>query len=485
MLGNKTVFSVGWSFLETMARRGISVITTLALAYFLTPEDYGLVAMMSLFLALGSTLVESGFKQALIRKSDLDDTDLNTAFYANICLSVLAYVILYLSAPIVAGFYTEPTLVALIRVASLLLLVNAFQIVQAALLAKKMQFKLLVKASFPAALLSGVIAILLAYSGMGVWSLVVQMLASALFTTLFLWIFSSWRPSKLFSFESLGAMYNFGYKLFLSSLLNVAYKNMFVLVIAKFFTVGLAGLYFFADRIKDLLVSQLIASIQTVMYSALSEVQNDTVRLSCAYRKIMKAMTFLVFPALLIFAALAELIFRVALPEKWLPAVPFLQLLCIASLSIPITSVNLNIIKVKGKSGWYLLLETTKKLTGFTVLWFTLEYGVIAILLGHIIVQALNYYPSVYLAEKLVGYGFIQQLQDFMPSLILATIVAGLVWCLQINLNITPLLELMLLGALSVFLYLCLAVLIKSKSLALTIEMVKNIKNSRRKSKTP
>ncbi|MFP3364173.1 lipopolysaccharide biosynthesis protein [Pseudoalteromonas sp. SIMBA_148] len=480
MLGNKTALGVLWSFIEQFLRRGISVIVTLLLAYFLTPADYGLIAMIVLFLALGNTLMESGFKQALIRKLELTELDLNTVFYSNLFLSVVAYLILYFIALPISAYYNEPRLTDLIRVGSLVLIFNAFQVVQTAILSKNMKFKLLLRANFPAALLSGGGAVILAYLNLGVWALIGQMLLSSVLISIFLWLQSSWRPKLSFSFASLLEMYNYGYKLFLSSLLDTSYKNIFVLVIAKVFSVSLAGLYFFADRVKELLVTQLITSIQTVTFPALSSIQNDSIRLKQAYKTIMQVMTFIVFPTLLIFAALAELIFRAFLPEKWLPSVAYLQLMCISSLVIPIISINLNIIKIKGFSGWYLILEIIKKISGFIALFFTFEYGVSAILFGQILSQGLNYYPSVYFSNKLVSYSFYQQLKDFVPNLLLSVFIAFLVWSMQFLLNYPPLIELVMLGTLSLAMFVGCAFILKLESLSLTLQMIKKLTSDKK-----
>lgn len=211
-LANKTTAGIVWNFVEQLARRGITVAVTLLLAYFLTPEDFGLVAMMAVFLALGASLMDSGFRQALIRLKDATQIDFNTGFYANITLGLLAYAILFLSAPWIASFYQEPKLVDLVRVASLAIIINAFQVIQVTILSRDLNFKAQLKANLPAAVISGVLAVALAYLDWGVWALVTQMLVSALLVTLLLWMQNIWRPSLSFSFSSLKKMYNFGYK---------------------------------------------------------------------------------------------------------------------------------------------------------------------------------------------------------------------------------------------------------------------------------
>jgi O-antigen/teichoic acid export membrane protein len=305
------------------------MIITLLLARFLTPKDYGLVAMMSVFLAVASSLMDSGFKQALIRARDARQVDLNTAFYANLALGVVAYSLLFVASPYIAVFYEEPRLVAMVRVAAIGILINSFQVVQSAILSRDLNFKLQLQATLPAGLCSGAAAVYMAYSGGGAWALVVQMLLASLVATIVLWLKQGWRPTLGGSSHSLRQLYGFGYKLFLSSVLDKKFANMYVIVIAKLFSVSVAGFYFLADRIKEIILAQLVNSIQTVTYPALASVQHDDLRLKSAYRRVISVSVFLLFPAMIFTAALAAPIFQVLLPSRWgacsrLPAIDVL-----------------------------------------------------------------------------------------------------------------------------------------------------------------
>lgn len=435
MLKNKTILGVFWNFGEQLLRRGTSIIVTLLLAYFLTPNDYGLIAILSLFLALGSALVESGLKQALIRKKNATQIDFSTAFYANIGLSLVAILAFIIMAPHVAEYYKTPQLENLIYTSSILLLLNSFQLVPLASMTKNMQFRGILKANFPAALISGSVAVLLAYNNFGVWALIWQMVTFSLCLNVLLWFFCNWQPGLLFSFTSLREMYIYGLNLFISSILDVVYKNIFVIIIAKVLSIGTAGLYFFADRIKELIIAQLIASIQVVTFPALARIQDDAVRLKQAYRNIMLLMTFLVFPVLLLFVVVCELLFQIFLPNEWLKAVPYLQLMCLTSLVIPLISVNLNIIKVKGRSDWYLYLEILKKISAGIALLLTYKDGVIAILVGQLISQFINYFPSVYVVDRLVDYSIYEQVADFFPNLAVSVFLSSFTYY---GLNLLP-----------------------------------------------
>lgn len=477
-LANKTTAGIVWNFVEQLARRGITVAVTLLLAYFLTPEDFGLVAMMAVFLALGASLMDSGFRQALIRLKDATQVDFNTGFYANITLGLLAYALLFLSVPWIASFYQESKLVDLVRVASLAIIINAFQVIQVTILSRDLNFKAQLKANLPAAVISGVLAVALAYFDWGVWALVTQMLVSALLVTLLLWMQNIWRPSLSFSFSSLKKMYSFGYKLFLSGVLDTVFRNMYVIVIAKFFSASIAGLYFFAEKIKELVISQLVSSIQTVTYPALATLQDDNIRLKAGYRKVLAMTTFLLFPVMLFLAALSQPLFEFLLPEKWLPAVIYLQLMTIAGVLYPLHSINLNILQVKGRSDLFLYLEVLKKIMVVLVFWVSFKFGIIGILIGQMVTSILAYIPNSYFSYHLIGYSIKEQLADFVPALLLSTTIAGLIFILQDLLEWWPLAELVVFGVLAGILYLMGAHFLKLSAYELTKELLmKKLKN--------
>lgn len=471
-LAKKTTVGILWSFSEQLLRRGVGIVTTLLLAYFLVPEAYGLLAMMAVFIAIATSLMNSGFRQALIRLKEATDLDSSTAFYANLVLGLLAYTALYFAAPLIAAFYEEQRLVLLIRVTGLVVLINAFQVVQIALFHRQMNFKAQLKASFPAALVSATVAVLLAYMGAGVWALVAQMIIAALITVILLWLMSDWRPQWCFSKNSLKSMYNFGYKLFLSGLLDTVFKNLYVIVIAKLFTVSIAGLYFFAEKMRELILAQLVRAIQNVTYPALASIQDDDVRLKAGYRKVIAVTTFLLFPMLMLLAALAEPLFHILLPQKWWEAVPYFQLLCISGLLYPLHSINLNILKVKGRSDLFLYLEVLKKIMVVAVIFVSYRYGVIGILIGQILTSVLAYLPNSYFSARLINYPVSEQIKDFIPGLLLSMLLGGLVYTAIQILNWPVFTLLSLLGTGGLIAYLLGAHLMKLHAYTLAREMI-------------
>jgi len=479
-LAKKTTVGVVWNFAEQFARRGINVVVTLILAYFLAPEDYGLVAMMAVFLALGSTLMESGFKQALIRLKEAKQVDFDTAFYANITLGVVSCVVLFVAAPYIADFYEEPRLIELVRVASLAVIINSFQVVQVATLSRELNFKAQLKANLPAVVISSIVAIVLAYMEYGVWALVMQMLVSAVLVTLFLWLQGFWRPTRSFSVVSLRNMYHFGYKLFLSGVLDTIFRNLYVIIIAKIFSASVAGLYFFAEKIKELMISQLVASVQTVTYPALAAMQDDNERLKQGYKKVIGVTTFLLFPAMLFLAALAEPLFEFLLPQKWWNAVIYLQLMTIAGLMYPLHAINLNILKVKGRSDLFLYLEIVKKILVVVILSVSIGFGIIGILVGQIIGSFLAYVPNSYYSARLIDYGIKEQIADFAPVILLSGGVALVVYALQLWAQWSSWIELVVFGGVAALLYLLGAHMLKLQAYEMAKELVMKKMRERR-----
>jgi len=475
-LTQKTLEGVIWSFAEQLGRRGVGIAVTLLLAWFLTPADYGLVSMMAVFLAIATSLMDSGFREALIRLHRAGQADFDTAFYTNLVLGLFSYALLFAAAPFVALFYNEPRLVILMRVAGIVVIINSFQVVQSAILTRNLNFKIQLQATIAAGIASGIIAVFFAYMRLGVWALIAQMLSAAFMTTVMLWRLQGWRPSFGFSLESLGSMYHFGCKLFLSGLINTIFKNVYVVVIAKVFSATIAGYYFFADRIKELIISQLVGSIQAVTYPALASVQQDDIRLKAGYRKVIQVTTFLLFPIMAMIAALAEPIFLVFLPDQWLPAVPYLQLMCIAGLLYPLHSINLDILKVKGRSDLFLYIEIFKLVILTVILSISIRYGVFGILIGQIISSVLAYIPNSYFSSKLINYPVREQMTDCMPGFVLSCAVALMTYGAGFLIPWPAVVKLIVLGSLAAGFYMLCAYIFNVQALSFVMVMFREQK---------
>ncbi len=425
-LMNKTAGGIFWSFLELSGRRGIGILVTILLARFLLPSDYGLIAMISVFFAIANALMDAGFRQALIRKKDATTADYSTMFYTNIALGIVAYCLLFLSAPLIANFYQEIRLVVLLRVVGFVVIINSLQFVQVVDLTRKLDFKTQFKVVLPAGIISGLVAVLMAIKGFGVWSLVAQMILSPLIITVSLWCINDWRPAWVFSINSFKELFDFGFKLFLSGVLDIFFRNLYVIVIGKLFSPAITGYYFFSTKVRDLILQQFCGSIQKVTYPALSTIQDENIRLKGAYRKVIQAMTYIIFPAMIFLIVLAKPLFLLLLKDKWIPAVPYLQLLCIAGLVYPLHVVNLNLLKVKGRSDLFLYLEILKKIMISVVILVSSRFGIKGILIGQIVTSFVAYIPNSYFTAKLIDYSVMEQIKDISP-VFLAASLAGVV----------------------------------------------------------
>ncbi len=437
-LGKQVGQGIVWNLANMVVSRGASVVFTLFLARFLTPDAFGLMAMVAICYALADVLMISGFGQAIIRQKNLEDIDLSTAFLTNLAFSVLIYLALYLSAPWVARFYEQAELITLIRVIGLVLFINAFKVVQLALLNRDMKFKALMQINSIATIAAGTIAVFMAYAGLGVWSLVAQFMIAAAVSTGLLWATGSWRPSLGFSAPSFRRMFGFGSKLTLESTLNVLYENSYVLVIGRVFSAEATGLYYFAKRIRDLIVDQLNAAVQQATYPAMAQLQDELDGLRRMYRIVLQLLFYITAPALLLTAVLAAPLFQIAFASRWAPAVPYLQLLCIAGLLLPIHTVNFNMLKVRGRTDLVLYTGVTKKTIHLVLLAASIPFGLIGIVAGQIIAVALSSLYYMHCSATQIGYTWRAQLRDMAEPIAAATVSAGATLWMMRSITLSP-----------------------------------------------
>lgn len=419
-LKNKAVKGVFWSSIERFSVQGIQFLVMIIMARLLTPKDYGLVGMLTIFIAIAQSLIDSGFSQALIRKQDRSETDNSTVFYFNIAVGFLLYLIFFTIAPWVADFYETPELCTLMRVISLSVIFNSLAVVQRALLTVNINFKTQAKASLSAAIVSGIIGVCMAYYGFSYWSIAAQQLVNLGLNTLLLWIFTKWRPKAVYSWKSFKELFAFGSKLLASGLLDVVYRNMYLLVIGKVFSASSLGYYTRAHQFAEFPSSNLTGIMQRVTYPVLCQIQNDDQRLAQIYRRFLRVSAFIIFPLLVGLSAVAEPFIIILLKEQWLFAALLLQILCFSMMWYPIHAINLNLLQVKGRSDLFLKLEIIKKTIAVIVLCITIPMGLIAMCIGQICTSLISLIINTYYTGKLINVGFIKQMRDLMPTLLLS-----------------------------------------------------------------
>ena len=422
-LRSKTVKGVVWSSIERFSTQGVQFLIMIIMARLLTPKDYGLIGMLAIFLAVAQSLIDSGFSQALIRKQDRTDVDNSTVFYFNIVVSSALYLILFIAAPFVADFYNQPELTSVMRVVCLGVILNSLAVVQRALLTVRIDFKTQAKASLSAAVISGCIGIVLAYCGFGVWSLVVQQLLNLSVNTLLLWIFSKWRPIAVFSWKSFHELFAFGSKMLASGLLDTLYRNIYPIVIGKLFSASSLGHYTRAQQFSEFPSSNVTGIIQRVTYPILCGIQDETERLEAVYRKFLKLSAFIIFPLMIGMSAVARPFIDIVLGTQWGFCGQLLQIICFAMMWYPIHAINLNLLQVKGRSDLFLRLEIIKKILGITVLCITAPFGLVVMCYGQIFNSIVALVINTYYTSKLINVGFIRQMKDLLPTILLSLIM--------------------------------------------------------------
>lgn len=420
-----------WSFADNLANSGITFLVGLILARILSPSEFGLIGLISIFIAVSNTLVDSGFSSALIRKVKTLNSDFNTVFYFNLCLSLLLYSVLFFIAPQISRFFDAPILAPITKVMGFVLIINAFGIVQKTLLIKEVDFKTQTKISLSASLISGVIGISMALKDFGVWSLVGQQVSRQICTSILLWVFNTWRPSLEFSLKSFQELFGFGSKLLLSSLIDTLYRNIYYLIIGKFYSTQQLGFYTRADQFNQIFSSNLTAVVQKVSYPILCRIQNDEERLKRAYQRIIKSTMLVAFACMFGLIAIAKPLVMILIGEKWLPSVSYLQILCLAGVLYPLHALNLNILLVKGRSDLFLKLEIIKKGVAIIPIYLGIFHGIEVMLWGSVLVSMIAYLLNSCYSKKLIGYSNWKQLKDICPSLLISVLVASIMWVIS------------------------------------------------------
>lgn len=427
-LKEKTVKGVLWSGLDRFFSQGIQVVFSILIARILLPSDYGVVAMLSIFLAVAQTFVDSGFGAALIRKPDRTDVDFSTVFYFNIAIAVIFYALLWLASPVIAAFYDIPVLKDITRVMGLIVVFSSISFVQGTKLTIAIDFRSRAIISIFVNALTGIAGLWLAKVGYGVWALALQPVLSSFLYAVFFWTVVRWLPKPVFSWKSFREMFSFGSRLLASSLLNTIYNNVYTLVIGKIFSSTSLGLYSKADNLVQYPSSCITNVLQKVSFPVLSTIQNEPERLADAYKQFIRLSAFVVFPLMVGLAAVADPMVRILLTDKWSGAVYLLQLLCFAMMWYPVHAINLNLLQVKGRSDFFLKLEIIKKIQGVIILCITIPFGLVAICYGRIAASLLSLVYNTYYTGKLIDYGFVQQMKDLMHILVHSIVMGLIAW---------------------------------------------------------
>ena len=425
---NTVIKSLIWKLFERGGTQGIQFIIQIILARLLSPEDYGILAILLAFIALANVFVQSGLNTALIQKKNADIEDFSSVFWVSLCISGFLYLLLFVTAPFIANFYQNQTLKPVLRVIAITLFFGALNSVQNAYISKHLLFKRLFYSSTGAVLVSGVIGVVLAANGFGVWSLVVQNLANNAVISIILWFTVKWRPKFFFSMKRIKPLFSFGWKLLGSALLETGYRQIYNLVIGKAFSGEQLGFFSRGEQFPQLIATNIDGSIQSVMLPTLSAVNNNKEEVKKIARKSITLSSFILMPFMFGMAAVSENMVLLLLTEKWLPCVPFIQLSCIAFAFYPIHTANLTAINALGRSDIFLKLEVIKKIMGIFILIVTLPFGLIWMALGRVVSSLISTIINSFPNKSLLNYNYFEQLKDISPPFILSLCMSIIVY---------------------------------------------------------
>lgn len=464
-----------WRFAERCGAQLVTFIVSIVLARILTPSDYGTIALVTVFTTILQVFIDSGLSTALIQKKDADDLDFSSVFYFNFVICIILYLIMFVSAPFIADFYKDSSLVSIVRVISLTFVISGVKGVQQSYVSRHMLFKRFFFSTLGGTIFSAVLGIIMAYAGFGVWAIVFQQLSNNAIDTLILWITVKWRPIKKFSWSRLKNLLSFGWKMLASSLLDTVYNNLRNMIIGKLYTSADLAFYNQGDKFPKLIVTNINTSIDSVLLPTMSNEQDNHVRVKDMTRRAIKISTYIMAPLMIGLAFCAKPIVQIVLTDKWLPCVPYLQIFCISYLFWPIHTANLNAIKAMGRSDLFLKLEVIKKFIGMILLLITMNISVMAmaysLLISGLISQVINSWPNRYLLK----YSYIDQIKDILPNIVMALIMGVFVYFIN-YLDLSVLVSLMVQIILGGIIYLVLSIFTKNDSFIYLINILKNRK---------
>jgi O-antigen/teichoic acid export membrane protein len=470
----KSVSGTIWTLLDIIFNKAIYFIATLVLARLLGPSEFGLIGMIMVFFTIGTALVDSGLSVSLVRTPNLDDVEYSTIFYMNLAMSLIAYLFVFLLAPFVADFYTQPILKSLIRIYCLGFIITALRMIAQAKLVIEMNFKKIAILNIPGNIIGLFVGVWMAINGFRVWSIVGLYLSTQIAATLMYWIFIKWRPKLIFSVEKMKHHWSFGYKLMISAQLNTVFDNIYNILIGKLYSVQSLGYYERAYTLNNYPVSILSGIISKVSLPLLSQISEDKQRTLKVYRKILMLSFFISAPLMLGALVLAKPLFILFLGEQWLPAVPFFQILCLAYMLYPIHSLNINILSVYGKSNLFLKLEIIKKVMVVVLVLVTVNFGIYGLVLSSVIASVAALFINTYYSGGLILYYTKDQLKDILPTLIISIFMAIVMYFVSVFLaDYVSIVQIIVPATVGVSVFAFLSYITKNESLYNAISLIK------------
>lgn len=436
-LKQKAASGMMWSAIQKYSTMAISFISSIILARMLTPDDYGAIGMLAIFMSLAEVFIDAGFGSALIQKKNPTQADYSTVFYFNIVMSLVLYLILFFCAPAIANFYRMPILSKILRIQGLILFIYAFNIIQRNQIRKNLLFKKLSTITIITSVVSLIVTIIMAYKGCGVWALVTQNFIGALIPCVFFWVTTSWHPSREYSWKSFKELFGFGAYMFLTHLLDTFSQRITGLLVGRWYDPGTMGYYTKASETKKQATMSISGVMIQTTYPLYSSVQDDKERLINMVKRITSTLAYLTVPMLCLLMLIAKPLFILLFSERWLPAVPYFQLLCIGGMADCLLSVNQQTIAAIGKSKVFFTWSVVKQCVaiGLQVIGI-IFWGIWGLLAGKVLASWFSYFVNISLVSKHVGYKHYQQLKDLSPTFIVSIIAFVVCYVLVSHLSL-------------------------------------------------
>lgn len=465
-----------WKLMERFGVQASQFVLQIILARILDPEHYGVLSMMVIFTTLANVFIQRGFNTSLIQNKDVTEEDYSSVFWVTMLITVFIYAILFISAPFIADFYNMPDLVAPFRVLCLVLFPGALNSIQLAKISRKMDFKKIFRSNVAAILVSGIVGIILAYKGAGLWALVAQNFLNVAVACVVMWFTVKWRPQLILNINRIKILFSYGWKLLVSGLLDSIYQDLRSLVIGKKFSSGTLGYYNRGKQFPQFIINAVNTSVQSVMLPAMSAEQENLGKVKSMMRNSIRISSYIIFPLMAGLAGVAEPLVRLILTDKWLPCVPYMQIYCFTFAFYPVHSCNLQAINAMGRSDIFLKLEVIKKSYGLIALIIATIFfkSPIAIAMTGIITTVISCFVNALPNKKLVGYSYFEQMKDILPSFLSSVLMlAGILPILLLKLN--PIITIALQVVVGVIIYLAVSIIFKLTPYKLVLDIIKNL----------
>lgn len=472
-MNSKIVKGLTWKFLERSSLQFFSLFISIILARLLVPDDYGLIALTTLFISLSNVFIIYGFSSALVQRDDISDVDYSSVFFINIVLSLLLYIALFMLSPLIADFYDVPEFISVFRVLSLAILITPFSNIQTAYLTRNMEFKKLFKATIISTIIASLIAVYMAYNGYGVWALVYQSLITLLLYTILLWLLVEWKPKKLFSFQRIRILLDYGWKILIVGFMDTLYNEIVGLLIGKKYSTSDLAFYTKGQQFPKIVIQNINSTVDQVIFPALSRVQNDLASLKNLAKKFIVNTYFLVSPVAFGLIIISDSLIELLLTDKWLYAATFMRLACIYYLMTPITTANLQAIKAIGRSDLLLKLNIIKIFLSIVSLLILINFGIIGLAMSMNVSSFLSIIVILSFNKRIIGYGLFEQFADIVPSIFYSACMFSTV--LFKFLNLSSALTMIIQIITSVIIYIGLNFVFKSSTFQEIIAFSKNL----------